>query len=56
MEQSAALLFALEGSREHGARIAARLEWPLSPDEEREFEDGEHKIRPLGDSTDAMSL
>jgi ribose-phosphate pyrophosphokinase len=49
MEQSAALLFALEGSRDYGARVAAHLEWPLSPHEEREFEDGEHKIRPLVD-------
>jgi len=49
MEQSAALLFALEASRDYGARVAERLEWPLSPHEEREFEDGEHKIRPLVD-------
>jgi len=49
MEQSAALLFALEGSRDFGSRVAARLEWPLSPHEEREFEDGEHKVRPLVD-------
>lgn len=49
MEQSAALLFALEASRGYGARVAERLEWPLSPHEEREFEDGEHKIRPLID-------
>jgi ribose-phosphate pyrophosphokinase len=47
MEQSAALLFALEGSRPYGQRVASRLEWPLSAHEEREFEDGEHKIRPL---------
>ena len=49
MEQSAALLFALEGSRPYGERVASRLEWPLSKHEEREFEDGEHKIRPLVD-------
>jgi ribose-phosphate pyrophosphokinase len=49
MEQSAALLFALEGSRRYGERVASRLEWPLSYHEEREFEDGEHKIRPLVD-------
>ncbi|MGE5271218.1 MAG: ribose-phosphate diphosphokinase [Thiohalocapsa sp.] len=47
MEQAAALLFALERSRPYGERVAARLEWPLSPHEERSFEDGEHKIRPL---------
>ena len=49
MEQSAGLLFALEGSRAHGERVASQLEWPLSPHEERAFEDGEHKIRPLID-------
>ena len=49
MQQSAALLFALEGSRAYGERVAARLEWPLSAHEERSFEDGEHKIRPLVD-------
>jgi len=49
MEQSGALLFALEGSRGYGERVASRLEWPLSAHEEREFEDGEHKIRPLVD-------
>ena len=49
MEQNAALLFALEGSREYGERVAARLEWPLSAHEERSFEDGEHKTRPLVD-------
>jgi ribose-phosphate pyrophosphokinase len=49
MEQCAALLFALEGSRDYAGRLAARLEWPLSPHEERGFEDGEHKTRPLTD-------
>lgn len=49
MEQSAAVLFALEGSRAYGERVASRLEWPLSAHEERSFEDGEHKIRPLVD-------
>ncbi len=49
MEQSAGLLFALEGSRDYGQRLASRLEWPLSAHEEREFEDGEHKARPLVD-------
>lgn len=49
MQQSAAMLFALEGSRAFGERVASRLEWPLSAHEERSFEDGEHKIRPLVD-------
>ena len=49
MAQSAALLFALEGSRPYGEGVAGRLEWPLAAHEERGFEDGEHKIRPLVD-------
>jgi ribose-phosphate pyrophosphokinase len=43
------MLFALDTSREYGARLAARLELPLSAQEERAFEDGEHKARPLVD-------
>ena len=49
MQRAAALLFALEDSRTYGERVAGRLEWPLSAHEERSFEDGEHKIRPLVD-------
>jgi len=41
------LLFALNASREFGERVSRRLEIPLSEHEEREFEDGEHKSRPL---------
>lgn len=44
---TAPLLFALTGSRELGMAIAAHLEIPLASHEERPFEDGEHKIRPL---------
>jgi len=40
-------LFALESSRKFGERIAASLDRPLSEHEERSFEDGEHKCRPL---------
>jgi len=40
-------LFALSESRALGANIAAALELPLGAVEEREFEDGEHKTRPL---------
>lgn len=40
-------LFALNGSRDLGAGIAAELNVGLSPHEEREFQDGEHKSRPL---------
>jgi ribose-phosphate pyrophosphokinase len=42
-------LFALQASAEFGERIARALEQPLSRHEEREFEDGEHKARPLED-------
>jgi len=40
-------LFALHSSRGFGEFIAKELNLPLSAIEEREFEDGEHKIRPL---------
>ncbi len=44
---SAPLLFALAGARDLGAAIAARLGTGLAGHEERPFEDGEFKIRPL---------
>ncbi|MYZ48323.1 ribose-phosphate diphosphokinase [Propylenella binzhouense] len=40
-------LFALEASRHFGEGVAASLGIPLSEHEERDFEDGEHKARPL---------
>jgi ribose-phosphate pyrophosphokinase len=40
-------LFAVEGTRDYGERVAQHLELSLGTHEEREFEDGEHKIRPL---------
>lgn len=40
-------LFALDASRPFGERVAAALGQPLSAHEERDFEDGEHKARPL---------
>jgi len=40
-------LFALSDTRELGEAVAAALGVPLSPHEERQFEDGEHKTRPL---------
>jgi ribose-phosphate pyrophosphokinase len=40
-------LFALNASREFGVKVAAGLDVELGPHEEREFEDGEHKARPL---------
>ena len=47
MEHSRLALFALYASRDFGAAVARHLEVVLSPHEEREFEDGEHKSRPL---------
>ncbi len=43
------MLFALEATREFGKRLAAAAGWTLAPHEEREFEDGEYKLRPLVD-------
>jgi ribose-phosphate pyrophosphokinase len=40
-------LFALSESRTFGERIGTALDSPLSAHEERDFEDGEHKTRPL---------
>lgn len=40
-------LFALDTSRDFGERVARHLGLPLAAHEEREFEDGEHKARPL---------
>jgi ribose-phosphate pyrophosphokinase len=42
-------LFGLHGSRDLAELVARRLEIALAPHEEREFEDGEHKARPLQD-------
>jgi ribose-phosphate pyrophosphokinase len=43
------LVFALKHTREFGERVAASLGIELAPCEEREFEDGEHKARPMVD-------
>lgn len=40
-------LFALDASREFGEQVARHLGVAPSPHEERGFEDGEHKARPL---------
>jgi ribose-phosphate pyrophosphokinase len=48
----APMLFALGDSRELGAQVAAALGGPLAPLEERDFEDGEHKTRPLASVRD----
>jgi len=42
-------LFALHDTRAFGELLAAELGGALAPLEEREFEDGEHKARPLVD-------
>ena len=44
---SSVALFALTASRGFGAKVAAALGQPLADHEERLFEDGEHKARPL---------
>ncbi|MDP1925715.1 MAG: ribose-phosphate diphosphokinase [Thiobacillus sp.] len=40
-------LFALDATRAYGERVASALGVELASHEEREFEDGEHKARPL---------
>lgn len=40
-------LFALDATQEFGRKVAAELGTDLAAHEEREFEDGEHKARPL---------
>ena len=47
MSPDALCLFALDASRPFGERVATALSVALSSHEEREFEDGEHKARPL---------
>jgi len=47
MENRPLRLFALAASAELGAAVAAALAQPLATHEEREFEDGEHRARPL---------
>jgi len=42
-------LFALHTTRDFGERVAAALGCELTAHEEREFDDGEHKVRPLVD-------
>lgn len=47
MPETPLALFALNATRDLGARVAQALDTILSAHEEREFEDGEHKTRPL---------
>ncbi|MCX7892687.1 MAG: ribose-phosphate diphosphokinase [Burkholderiales bacterium] len=53
MTRGALALFALGATRAFGEAVAARLGLALAPHEEREFEDGEHKARPLASVRDA---
>ncbi|HYL57039.1 MAG TPA: ribose-phosphate pyrophosphokinase [Gemmatimonadales bacterium] len=47
MTEAELTLFAPEASRDFGAKVAQALGLPLAHHEERAFEDGEHKSRPL---------
>jgi ribose-phosphate pyrophosphokinase len=47
MDRGDIALFVLDSSRDFGAKVSAKLGIPLSAHEERDFEDGEHKSRPL---------
>jgi len=47
MQKTPLRLFALNASAELGAAVSTALGEPLAAHEEREFEDGEHKARPL---------
>ena len=47
MTQDDFCLFALDASRTYGERVASALGVALASHEEREFEDSEHKARPL---------
>ncbi|HUL90164.1 MAG TPA: ribose-phosphate pyrophosphokinase [Pseudolabrys sp.] len=47
MEHKLLRVFALDATGKLGAAIAMALNQPLASHEEREFEDGEHKARPL---------
>ncbi len=47
MSRESPLLFALHGSEPLGVKIAQHLGISLAAHEERDFEDGEHKARPL---------
>ena len=46
-KRSGMRLFALDDTLEFGQNVALALGRPLDPHEERNFEDGEHKARPL---------
>ena len=50
LSPDAIVLYALNPSQALGTRVAAALGIELAAHEEREFEDGEHKARPLDDA------
>ena len=47
MDNDALSLFAINASRDFGTRVAEKLNVSLGDHQEQEFEDGEHKSRPL---------
>jgi len=47
MNSGEVAIFAPESAKEFGEAVCHHLGWTLSAHEEREFEDGEHKMRPL---------
>ena len=47
MEPHGIRLFALDANQDFGEQVGQHLRIPLSAHEERDFEDGEHKTRPL---------
>ena len=49
-------LFALQATAELGEAVARSLGQPLAKHEERQFEDGEHKTRPLDPVGEQMSM
>ncbi len=55
-EKNQLRLFALKAIAELGSNIAEALGQPLAAHEERDFEDGEHKARPLDRCVAATSL
>jgi hypothetical protein len=50
------LILAPQATHELGAAIAHALGVELAPLEEREFEDGEHKVRPLTSCAGGTSI
>jgi ribose-phosphate pyrophosphokinase len=53
MRDTRQIVFALDATKDLGRKISTALGEPLARHEEREFEDGEHKARPLDDVSDA---